>query len=137
MKIRFLIIGFVLLMVAACDEPIYNITIENKSGYDIYCYPSNLYPDTFLTSVSVSRMTAKNVYLVLTYETKEIEAIAYCDKEIWETYVNKDTLIIFVFKKEIIQENAFDTVIKYDLIHRKLFITYQQLTDNGCVVRVD
>jgi len=134
---KYIFIIFTILTIVACDDPISNITVVNKTGYDIYCYPSNLYPDTSLTKISVSQLTSLNTYSILTHETKEIQAIAYCDQEIWDTYVKNDTLLVFVFEKNIVDSKPFDSIIKFNLVHSKYLYTFEELQKKMCVITVE
>jgi len=134
---KLLIIIFVFFIISACDEPISKITIVNHTGYDIYCYPSTLYPDTSIAQISISRLTALSTYSVLAHQTKELGGAAYCDQNIWDGYVKKDTLIIFVFEKQIIDSKPFDTIIKYDLLHSKYLYTFEELQAKLCQITVE
>jgi hypothetical protein len=127
----------VLTAFISCDEAPSQLIIDNNSGMDIYCYPSNIYPDTSIDKISESRLKGFKEYTVLMFDKRELEGLAYCDETIWNSYVKNDTLLLFVFSKTLVDNTPFDTVIDKYMVHKKYEITYDELIANQCVVIVE
>lgn len=121
----------------SCDEAPSMLIIENKANMDVYVFPSTIYPDTTIDHISESRLKGYEAYSVLMFEEKEIIGVAYCDEEIWKTYVKNDTLLLFIFDKHFVDAQPFDSVLNNYLIHKRYTITYDELIANKCKVTVE
>jgi len=128
---------FLLTFILGCDEPPSQIVIENKANMDIYAYPSNNYPDTSIDVISESILKGYNAFYVRMFEEKTIEGVAYCDENIWNTYVPNDTLIIYIFDKNLVDRTTFDTIVDNYMIYKRYNITFEELILHKCKVVVE
>ncbi len=109
------------------------IQIENKLNKNIICLLGYNYPD--LTFKFLDKRILKNLpqFAVSPKETKAIDTLGLCDKQIWDTHIHYNLLMLFVFDKDKVLAGA---TLEGALINRYYFSYFQVMNTNG-VIKVD
>jgi hypothetical protein len=127
MKTRIIFILLTCLILSGCMwflDHDYIIKIQNNSSDTIKFYSSYTFPDTSL-SIEYPRliMAYPNSYSHLSSEDK------------WEKVLPHDTIIIFIFNKDTLDNNSWNKVIQKHYILKKYVISLDDLDSLGYTVK--
>lgn len=87
------------------------ITVENKTSNYLYCVPSYSYPDTSLDFTNKDQIFRNStVYDIAPNTSDKIDYISLCRASEWQRVVISDTLILFIFKKDIVDNTDWSAI---------------------------
>jgi len=138
MKIKLLIILAIIVSQQKCNKRYYEnlIIINNKLNYDIYCVPSYNYPDTSLNFIKKDVIIVNSRFYWIESDTSRIigpEALRAL--EVWERWVLSDTLILFVFNKNELENQSWEYTKEH--YYKKIFLTYKDLINSNGTIIID
>ncbi len=134
--LRIIILSIFISIVAGCEKIETSVVVQNDSDRDLYCALSTKFPDTTFTFISVEQMRNDANYLVRTNSSSSITNVSFCNKGVWDQYVNGDTLILFTFDKALVDNMSWATIKSRYWVYKRLYISYSQLNDNKCTIVV-
>jgi len=125
------------LLLSGCktNPPILTkIRIENNLHNNIVCILGYNYPDLSFKFTSKQALVNNNSWFEIdSGQTKAIDTLGLCKKNVWDNYVKKSLLIVFVFDKD-----KFATCNKLEeaLIETQYF-SYAQLMASEGIIHID
>jgi hypothetical protein len=114
--------------------PLTKIRIENKLHKNIVCILGYNYPDLSFKFTSKQALVDNNSWFEIdSGQTKAIDTLGLCKKNVWDNYVKKSLLIVFIFDKD-----KFATSDKLeDALIETQYYTYAQLMATNGIISID
>jgi hypothetical protein len=132
MKYIFIFSVTLLLFIIGCKRHDDKIKVKNKLGKTVICVLGYGYPDLKLNFTNKQALLADtNLLQIDSDQTKELDTIGLCRKDVWDKYVKQSLLMLIVFdKKKLIHSKKLD-----DAVLERYYFSYTQLIkDKGVIV---
>lgn len=110
------------------------VKINNKMGKNVICVLGYNYPNLGFDFTSKEALLNKSALLTVGVgETKEIDTLGFCNKEVWDKYIKHSMIQVMVFDKDKLPNAAkLD-----DALLRRYYFTYVQLMKTNGVITID
>jgi hypothetical protein len=136
-KRLFYYFSFISVIIIACKSGSSGenkIKIENKTNKAIVCVLGYNYPDLTLEFTNKQDLQTKESLLnVDGAQTKEIDTLGLCKKEVWDNTIKHSMLMLFVFDK-----NKLEKTDKLDdALVRRYYFSYAQLIKTNGIITID
>jgi hypothetical protein len=136
MKKSFYCLFLIVVIMVACksNSGDNKVRIENKLNKNIVCVLGYNYPDLNLAFINKQVIVGDmGRFQVLKGQTRIIDTIGLCDKEVWDKTIKHNMLMLFTFDAEKLK--AGDKL--EDALLERYYFSYVQLTKTNGLITID
>src|ERR1700722_5882791 len=122
-----------LLLDFTCYSDKNRIEISNKLNKNIMCKIGFDYPNLKIPSGTKELLLANPMSEVDTGQTKIVNTLALCEKNVWDEHVKNNMLMLFVFDKDKLVSSGKPE----DALIERRYYSYAQIMQVNGVIRID